>query len=65
MRKELLKFGDVEIETNNFHSSKSPIDMENVNIDKIVICNEFSCHKRVLSTPLHHCVSYSQKLSEI
>ena len=39
MGKELVKFGHVEIETEKFHSSKSPVDMENVSIDKIVICD--------------------------
>ena len=46
MSKEFLKFADVEIKKRKFPSSKGPIDVGDVNIDKIVISNKFSCTKR-------------------
>ena len=45
MRKEFLKFGDIEIKKQTFHSSKGLIDIGHVNIDKIVISVEFSYTK--------------------
>ena len=62
MSKEFLKFDDVEIEKWKFHSSKSPISMNYVGIDKIKISDKFSfgwkdlcfiCYKNVeLGKPL-------------
>ena len=48
-KKEILKFGDVEIEKGEFHFSKNAIPIDDVNIDKVVISDEFPCMKRVLS----------------
>ena len=46
MSKESLKLGDVEIEKRKFPSSKSPIDYSNVNIDKIIMSDEFPSTKK-------------------
>ena len=48
MSKKFLKLGDVEIEKRKFPSSKSPIYVGNVNIDKIVMSDEFPCTKKEL-----------------
>lgn len=42
-----LTFANVEIEKCKFHFSKHPVDIKNVNIDKIMISNKASfCKKR-------------------
>ena len=41
MNKEILIFGDNEIDNRNFHNSKYLIDINNVDIDKIMISNKF------------------------
>ena len=46
MGKEFLKFCDVGTEKQNFHSSKSLIDENDVNIDEIVTSDEFPCTKK-------------------
>ena len=43
---ELLKFGDAETEKREYHSSKSAISIYDVNIDKIIISEEFFYAKR-------------------
>ena len=42
MSKEFLEFGGIKIEKRTFHSSKRPVITEDVNIDKIVISEEFA-----------------------
>lgn len=46
MGKEFLKFDDVEIENQKFHSSKREVIKNEVDIEKITISNKFSCVKR-------------------
>ena len=36
-------FGDIEVKKNAFHKSKHPIDINEVNIGKVVISNKVSC----------------------
>lgn len=43
---KFLKFGDIEFEKRRLYSSKSPIDVSDVNIDSIVICDKFPCSKK-------------------
>ena len=45
MSKEFLEFGGIKIEKRTFHSSKRPVITEDVNIDKIVISEEFAYGK--------------------
>ena len=37
MNKEIITFGDIEIEKHKFRYSKYPININNVGIDKIII----------------------------
>ena len=37
MGKEIM-FGDIEIEKHRFHQHKNPISVNDVNIDKMVVC---------------------------
>ena len=46
MGKEFLIFGDVKIKKETLYSSKSAVDVDNLNIDKIVIFHVFPCIKR-------------------
>ena len=41
MNKEILKFGDIEIEKHKFHYSKYPIKTNNVDIDKKMFLTRF------------------------
>ena len=45
MSKEFLEFGGIKIEKRTFHSSKRPMITEDVDIDKIVISEEFAYGK--------------------
>ena len=40
MGKELLAFDDVKIERVNFHSSKSAIDIDDINIDSKILAQK-------------------------
>ena len=46
MAKEFLKFGYTEFGKRRLHSSKNPIHVSDVNIERIVICDEFPCTKK-------------------
>ena len=55
-------FGDIEIERYKFHYCKYPINIDNVDVDKIRISKSFLFVERVLNTffgynaKLSHCV---------
>ena len=40
MGKEIITFGDIEIEKQKFHSHKNQISIYDVNIDRIVVSNK-------------------------
>ena len=69
MGKYILKFGEVEIKKLEFHFSIRAIIIDEVDTEKIIISDKFSCAKKALSIllatkimeKLHHCVSCSQK----
>ena len=42
MVKELLTFGDIEIEKNKFYSHKAPIFLRDVEIEKVLLSNKIS-----------------------
>ena len=46
MRKEYFKFGDVKMEKEQFHSSKSSISINGVDNYNITKSNKFSCRKK-------------------
>ena len=52
MEKTIMKFGDIEIEKQNFHQPKRPISMKNIDINEIVVSNKVSFGKRVLNISL-------------
>ena len=43
--KNFLKFDEIEIKKLNFHSSKNPRTLENLDVDKILISDEFTYGK--------------------
>ena len=42
MGKEILTFGDIEIEKNKFYRNKIPILLKDVDIEKVLVCNKIS-----------------------
>ena len=47
MEKTIIKFGDIEIEKLKFHQHKSPILINNIDINKILVSNKVSFGKRL------------------
>ena len=46
MGKQTLKFGIIEIEKNKFYQSKTPIFLEDIDIEKVLLSNKiFWCRK--------------------
>ena len=43
--KKIIKFGDIEIEKKKFHQYKSPLSINNIDINKIVVSNKVSFGK--------------------
>ena len=46
MSKEIIMFGDTEVEKHTFHQHKSPISIYDVNVDKIVASNRVPFGKK-------------------
>ena len=46
MGKEILTFGDIEIEKDKFYHHKCPIFLKDVNIDKVLVSNKISSGKK-------------------
>ena len=46
MKKTILKFGDIEIETQKFHQHKRPIMIKNIDINKVVLSIKISLGKK-------------------
>ena len=42
MGEEILTFGNIKIEKNKFYHHKSPIFLEDVNIEKVLVSNKIS-----------------------
>ena len=42
MGKEILTFGNIEIEKNKFYHHKTPIFLKDVDIDKVLVSNKIS-----------------------
>ena len=45
MKKQIIMFGNIKIEKYKFHNHKSPILVDDEDIDKILISNKVSCKK--------------------
>ena len=43
--KNVIKFGDIEIQKQNFHQHKEPIAIRNIDINKIVVSSKVSFGK--------------------
>ena len=46
MNKKIIKFNDTEIEEYKFHQYKSPIWINNIDINEIVVSNKFPFGKQ-------------------
>ena len=46
MEKTYVKFDDIEIENQKFRQHKTPISIENIDINKIVVSNKVSFGKK-------------------
>ena len=46
MGKEILTFGDIEIEKNKFYRHKTPILLRDVDIEKVLVSNKISCGEK-------------------
>ena len=46
IRKEILTFGDIEIEKNKFQCHKSPIFLEDVDIEKLLVSYKISSDEK-------------------
>ena len=44
--KKIIKFGDIEIQKQEFHQHKGPISIKNVEIDKMVVPNQVPFGKK-------------------
>lgn len=58
MDKEFLNFHDLVIKKQRFHSSKSEIPIEDINLNKVLVSREFPCKKNVL------CILLAPKKNE-
>lgn len=50
MDKEIISFGDIEIEKRKFHYCEDPSDINNIDIAKLMIYDNVFLVKRVLNT---------------
>ena len=50
MSKEILTFGDTEIEKNKFYRHKSSVPLKNVDIEKVLVSNKISLVKNNINT---------------
>ena len=46
MAKEIIRFGNIDLEKHKFHQHKSPILICDVNIDKIVVSDKVPLSKK-------------------
>ena len=49
MGKQILTFGNIEVEKHKFHQHQSPISVYYVNIDRIVVSNKVPFGKKCLN----------------
>ena len=57
MNKEIITYGDIEIENWKFHNSNA-ILMNNVDIDKIIVSNKVSCIKGLKKWSISYTIMY-------
>ena len=56
MDEEVITFGDTEIEKQKFYRYKSPIFLEDVNTDNILVPNKISSFGKNINTLLSSCM---------
>ena len=57
MGKEILTFGNIEIKKNKFYRHKTPIFLEDADIEKVLVSNKISfVEKKTISTLLVTCI---------
>ena len=56
MDKEILTFGDIEIEKIKFYRYKSPTFLNDVDIEKVFVSSKISSVKRTINTLLVTCI---------
>ena len=56
MGKEIITFGDIEIEKNTFYCHKSPISWKDVDIEKVLSNKISSSEKNTINTLLVTCI---------
>ena len=54
--KEILTFGDIEIEKNKFYRYKTPIFLGDVDIEKVLVSTRFLLVKKTINTLLITCI---------
>ena len=48
MGKEILTFGNIEIEKSKFYHYKSPVFLRDIDIEKVLVCNKISFTEKKL-----------------
>ena len=63
MDKKIMKLDDTEIEQYKFHHNKSPISINNININKIAVSNKLSFRKQDFNYFI--CYKNSEKIRHL
>ena len=56
MGKDILTFGDIEIEKNKFYCHKNRIFLKDVDIEKVLVSNKLFSGKKTVNTLLVSCI---------
>ena len=56
MGKEILTFGNIENEKNQFYHYQTPIFLGHVDIEKVLVSNKISFGEKTISTILVTCI---------
>ena len=56
MDKEILTFGDIEVEKNNFYHDKSSIFLKDVDIEKVLVSSKIFSGEETINTLLVTCI---------
>ena len=56
MEKEILTFGDIEVEKNKFYHDKSSIFLKDVDIEKLLVSSKIFSGEETINTLLVTCI---------
>ena len=56
MSKEILTFGNIEIEKNKFYRNKIPVHLRDVDIEKVLVSKKISFGEKAINTLLVTCI---------